>query len=216
MESRFPFLFAWMMALPACGGGQAAASPDAGAKDSSPDHAEDRSVPPDARKDTGPADSGPSLITIASAQDNPTRVAENSTDVYWIDATTLMKAPLDGGTASTLASGAGLGDLALDSTSVYWTDEEAGLVLKMPLGGGAPSTLASDPSSFPGPIAVDAEFVYWTEAIGNVKKVPLNGGVPKLITSQGILSSIALRIGCRTSSCRSRFLGARRPHSRKT
>ena len=78
-----------------------------------------------------------------------------------------MKAPLsgvpDGGAPTPLASGQNTPyDIAVDGTSVYWTDPGSGTVMKVPLGGGSPTTLAS---GLPGPgrIAVDGTSVYWTD-----------------------------------------------------
>ena len=53
-----------------------------------------------------------------------------------------MKVPLDGGSATTLASGTipGLG-IAVASTSVYWTDLGPGTAMKVLLDGGSPTTL---------------------------------------------------------------------------
>ena len=44
--------------------------------------------------------------------------------------------------------------IAVDSTSVYWTNGGGGTVMKVPAGGGTPTTLASGQSS-PSGVAVD-------------------------------------------------------------
>ena len=50
--------------------------------------------------------------------------------------------------------------IAVDATSVYWTNKSSvGGVMKVPLGGGSPTILASGQSVG---IAVDATSVYWT------------------------------------------------------
>jgi len=73
-----------------------------------------------------------------------------------------------GGAPTTLASGHP-GDIAVDATSVYWTDFDTssgsggsnGTVMKVPVGGGPPTILASGQNWLDG-IAVDATSVYWT------------------------------------------------------
>jgi hypothetical protein len=70
--------------------------------------------------------------------------------------------PLDGGAPVTLASGVvEWVCLAVDATSLYWTDSSAGNVTKVPLNGGAPVTLASGQNK-PMGVAIDATSVYWT------------------------------------------------------
>jgi hypothetical protein len=76
--------------------------------------------------------------------------------------------------------------LAVDSTSVYWTNA-GGTVMKAPLGGGTtPVTLASGQNS-PWAIAIDGTSVYWTNnpstGTQSLMKVPLNGGTPSTLTS---------------------------------
>jgi sugar lactone lactonase YvrE len=78
----------------------------------------------------------------------------------------------------------GLGRIALDSSSIYWTATNDGTVMKASLDGGPPTTLALA-QSYPTGIAVDATNVYWTNyqgagscALGAVMTVPIGGGQP--------------------------------------
>lgn len=71
----------------------------------------------------------------------------------------------------TLASGqGGPYGIAVDSTSVYWTNYAGGTVMKVSIGGGTPTALASGQSLPPG-IAVDSTRVYWTSG-GSVMMAP--------------------------------------------
>jgi hypothetical protein len=81
---------------------------------------------------------------------------------------TVMKVAVGGGAPTALASGHP-GDIAVDATSVYWTDFDSssgsggsnGTVMKVPVGGGPPTILASG-QNWLDRIAVDATSVYWT------------------------------------------------------
>jgi hypothetical protein len=82
--------------------------------------------------------------------------------------------------------------IAVDATSVYWTENDnPGTVMKVALGGGSPTTLASAQSE-PQCIALNATGVYWTTS-GPVMSVPLNGGSPTtLAPGQGPPNGIAV------------------------
>jgi len=99
------------------------------------------------------------------------------------------------------------GAVAVDSTSVYWTDPAVGAVMKVPIGGGAPTTLASGPDFGEGSpyggfsIVLDATSVYWLNAgeladgggDGFVVKVPLDGGTATtFLSGQGLYGDIAV------------------------
>jgi hypothetical protein len=113
----------------------------------------------------------------------------------------VMKMPLGGGIATTLASESlesatdWAGEIAVDATSVYWIKHGSGFTLgptlavrKVPLDGGTVTTLASESWVVGGgAIFIDATNVYWSEAIvdpfhqgplcdlGRVVKAPLAG-----------------------------------------
>jgi hypothetical protein len=95
---------------------------------------------------------------------------------------------------------AGIGDMQIDATSLYWVAGGA-RIMRMPLAGGPPATLVSAPQmagASIGNIAVDSSQVYWDEAqptfgsTGGVFAAPLGdgGAVTRLasVNSPGSLS----------------------------
>jgi sugar lactone lactonase YvrE len=116
----------------------------------------------------------------------------DATSVYWTGLAVpaegiVMKVPLNGGTATVLASAqAKPYTIAVDAASVYWANYNDGTIMKVPIGGGAIVKLVSGQPVAPGStgIAVDATSVYWTTGSGgSVMKVPLAGGVPTTLAS---------------------------------
>jgi hypothetical protein len=140
-------------------------------------------------------------------------VAVDETSVYWAvvgyspgPVLAILRVAKTGGSPVTLASmnyvpmpSPAIG-LAVDSTSVYWSDSGDGTVLSVPKGGGAPKTLASAPNA--GALAVDSTGIYFLAerfdqdggANGTVLRVPLAGGKPTTLISSGLVSPTAIAI----------------------
>ena len=98
------------------------------------------------------------------------------------------------GVAVTLASGQKTPNgLAVDATSLYWTNTDDGTVMKMGLDGGTPIPLASGQRG-PAALAVDATSIYWSnngDSTG-MWKMGLDGGNPAQLAFGGRTMGIAV------------------------
>jgi len=138
------------------------------------------------------AGGAPVMLSLGPANGGVLGLVVDATSVYWTEITLnpvagwVMKAPLGGGEAVTLAAATWPIGIAVDATSVYWAESEEGLsadvIKKVSLDGGAPTTLA--PAAGPNTIAVDATGVYWTQQVSGrpslnaLMQVSLDGGSP--------------------------------------
>ena len=81
-----------------------------------------------------------------------------------------------------VATGTAPTALAVDATSVYWLETQAGRVMKAPKGGGSAAQLATGQSS-PFDLALDTTYVYWSNRTGNavMRIAKTGGGSPQLV-----------------------------------
>jgi hypothetical protein len=107
------------------------------------------------------------------------QLAVDSTNVYWVDGSSVLMVGVDGGAVVTLVSGTpGVGPVAVDSTNVYWTTASA--VMKAPLAGGPSTTLTASQNSQGYSMTVDGTNVYWGAfapgGVPSIMEVPISGG----------------------------------------
>ncbi|HTG00484.1 MAG TPA: hypothetical protein VK654_07860, partial [Nitrospirota bacterium] len=77
--------------------------------------------------------------------------------------------------------------ITLDSTNIYWTDDNGG-VNKIGITGGAITTLAT--GTYPSHIAIDSSNVYWNDR-GSIFKIGKNGGsIASLVSNTSITASV--------------------------
>jgi hypothetical protein len=143
--------------------------------------------------------SGGTATTLAALTDGPPRsIAVNDTDVYCTEGNAIIEVSVAGGPLVTVAVGNETVGVGVDTSNVYWTQEECpGCLLSQlmsePLAGGSSSTLArnvtaTDYYAF----AMDAAAVY-LPLDQSVLKVPLGGGpVSTLVSSENYPMAIAV------------------------
>jgi hypothetical protein len=138
------------------------------------------------------------LLSSPDSGREPTALAVDGDQIFWVTATEVMTARLGDGTPRVLAFGQkGATKLAVDASNVYWATVGTGPssgpghdggIFSMPRTGGAPLALAANQNA-PLAIAVDGGNVYWTAGgydgpgvapSGQVLSVPATGGTPRI------------------------------------
>ncbi len=107
----------------------------------------------------------------------------------------LLSVPVDGGAVTTLASGPGLDpvSIAVDTTNVYWTDNDS--LLSTPHAGGAPVTLASlgNSEGIEGmTVAAGDAFLAVHAASGAIATEPVAGGPTTTLASASYPQFVAV------------------------
>jgi hypothetical protein len=136
----------------------------------------------------------PVTLLRSEKQERYNGIALDGTSVYAMSGDTILKLPLGGATATTLAKGVAPKAIAIDGTSVYWTDftspGDFQSVLKVPLNGGAAVTLGTlkDPGAAYaqwGPLTVGSLNVYWlgVDSHTELLEVPIGGGAVTTLES---------------------------------
>jgi hypothetical protein len=105
----------------------------------------------------------------------------DATNVYWITQQAVLVTKKEGGgTPTTLATGTYLASLAIDATTVYWTDVMSGSVWRAALdGSGAPTQLIA--SLNPSALVVDGLNLYYPDGMHGLMKMGIRGGPASLL-----------------------------------
>jgi hypothetical protein len=154
---------------------------------------------------------GSGVTALADRFEGARNVLIHGTDVYWVDASRLLRTPLAGGATTVLAVGSGdhsdgtTADLVVDDSYAYWANSVPTLtcsppctwvIERVPLAGGAPLTLATVNRKVAA-IAADATRIFWEESSlepydpscncgSKVKSVPKAGGAITLLVDGGL------------------------------
>jgi hypothetical protein len=124
----------------------------------------------------------PSAATLVSLSSEPLAIAVDSSNVYWIDATSVNSIPVGGGSTTHLATGLANAPthIAIDSSHVYWTDSSS--INSVPIGGVTTTPIAPGLTNAPTSIALNSSKAYWTDS-SSINMVPVSGGSPTPLES---------------------------------
>lgn len=136
---------------------------------------------------------GGTVLTLYTG--HPTAMVLGPDAIYFAedDTFSIRSAPKTVANSSTVIysnSASNAYSMAIDSTYLYWTENDADVV-RGPIVGGTISTLVSV-STDPNTIAVDASNLYWTDYTGDtVTETPLNGSAPTTLFKNQTTSEFA-------------------------
>ncbi len=130
----------------------------------------------------------------------PLAILATESNLYWSGRGDIYTRPTaDNGLTTKLASESVsyTPSMVMDSQYIYFVNTIEGFVRKVPLTGGNAATLAQG-LDYPNNVAVDDEYVYWSElglnsGGGSIKRIPKNGGpTTTLIDGLGEVGGLAL------------------------
>jgi hypothetical protein len=143
----------------------------------------------------------PAIVTLGSAGNEPNGMAVNGKDVYWASVDwrsdagpsgtgSVQRVSIDGGAVDIVGTGVLPYAVAVDATSVYWTENPASdqsQILRAPRAGGAPAVLYTGGSVTTGIALDDQGSLYWgsrQQGMGAaLLKMPAGGGSPVVLAT---------------------------------
>jgi hypothetical protein len=144
-------------------------------------------------------------------------IVADETDIYFLNNERIWRMPRAGGKPTLLVNradtlqtiGPALNDesmfsLAIDDTNVYWGERQSGRIRTIPKQGGAIATLATRQIGI-GDVAVDGDFVYWTQTaqmrMGKeikpktaILRIAKRGGTPEPLVPADVAGDQAFRL----------------------
>lgn len=124
------------------------------------------------------------VVTLATQQTSPAGIRISGGNVFWVANNAIRKVGSQGeGQVTTLATGTSIAGMDVDSTGVYWIDQNDGTLRKTGLDGG-PSTILALGLAVPRSIIVDNGFLYWGEE-GAIKAIGTGGGTARNVSVAG-------------------------------
>jgi hypothetical protein len=136
----------------------------------------------------GPLDGG-APMALATVVPLTVKLAVNSTHLYWLQLDfpqdTIKRASLSTGAVEVVFSGpAEVTSIAVDDSTLYWSNISNGSILSLPLDGGATSVLFSGQHS-PDLLTLVDGMLYWSEfsVPGAIRRGPASGGAPQLVVN---------------------------------